>query len=256
MTTVQEMVMDISMDGAQTLPGPGGPLSMTMKTTTVMTQKTGPVKADGGIDAELRYEELRTDVSMNGQPMPTSDAVSQFVGKVVQMIYNRDGQIVDTRFPPDFPATADMVKQIITTVSGSLPVTPMGIGEVVTLPLVLSLPIPLPGASPMNMSGENRLKLVSIDRDANGRSARFESTAEGKMVADVPSPDGKTGASMSFTITGGGTTVMDLDAGFLRSAVSKTTFDGTLTTTPAAGPALMPAMKMHGTMTVTTTGSN
>ena len=81
MTMTQDMDFDISIDGSA-LPG-AGPMKMLMRLTMAMTQKTGPAKGDGTVDAEMTYDQLRTEISMNGQSMPAADANNPLVGKVI-----------------------------------------------------------------------------------------------------------------------------------------------------------------------------
>jgi hypothetical protein len=255
-TMVQEMDMDISIDAVGPVPPAiGGPLRMTMRTTSSMTQKTGAMRPDGSYDAEVRYDEMRSDMTMNGQSVATGAATNQLVGKVITVTYDRSGQLIESKFPPDFPGSAEIVKQLMVSLSGNLPDASMGIGDVASIPLDLTLPIPIPGGSGMKVDGQTEMKLVSIDQDGKGRSARFDSVTYGKMVSSVK-PDGKTSVSIDLTVTGTGATVMDLDAGFIRSAESNTTFDAKMLPSPGSSPAGMPSMIMKGTMKIALTGSN
>ena len=228
---------------------------MTMKTTTSTTLKTGALKPDGSYDAEVRYDEMRSDVTMNGQSVATGAATNQLVGKVTTVTYNRSGQIIDSKFPSDFPGSAETVKQLMVSLSGSLPDAPMSIGDVASIPLDMTLPIPIPGGSGMKLDGQTEMKLVSIDQDGKGRLARFDSVTYGKMVGSMQ-PVGKASVSIDLTVSGTGATVMDLDAGFIRSAESNTTFDAKMLPTPGSTPAGMPSMSMKGTMKIALMGSN
>jgi hypothetical protein len=251
MTMTQEMDFDISFDGAA-LPGVTGPMKMLMRSIVALTQKTGGLKADGSLDSELTYDESRTEISMNGQTMPAA-AADELVGKTVVMTYNRSGEIVDIKGLPAGVLTDDTFKQMMASFYGNLPMAALSVGETTTSPIELALPLPLPGAGPMAMTGETRVKLVSIDKDAQGRSARFESTLDGKMVNEIASPDGKSQATMDFKMDGTGILVMDLEKGVLRSGLSTVTFVGKIGMPGGAAPTGMPSMNMRGTMKVTTT---
>ena len=153
--------------------------------------------------------------------------------------------------------TDEAFKQLMGSFSNNLPATALSVGETTTVPmdLMLPLPLPLPGGAPMKVTGETRLTLVSIDKDAQGRSARFASTADGKMVTEFPSPDGKSKMTLDFRIGGDGTMVMDLDKGVLRSTVSTSTFDGKMDMPAGGVPGGAPALTLHGTMKMTMTSN-
>ena len=253
-TMAQEMDMDISIDATGPVPAGIGPMKMTMRTTATMTQKTGLPKPDGSYDAELRYDDVRSEMAMNGQPM-TTGALDQIIGKAIIVSYNRAGQVIDTNFPPGLPGASEMVKELLRSFSGNLPDTPIGIGEAISIPLDMTLPLPIPGGSGMKLDGQTEMKLVSIDRDGKGRSARFDSVMYGKMTSSLPL-DPKNPMNMDFTLRGSGTTITDLDAGFVRSGESNTMFDAKIVASPGSSPAGMPPMSMKGTMKVTFAGSN
>jgi hypothetical protein len=243
----QEMDFDISFSGPAPAGVPG--LSMQMRLTMTLTQKTGPRKADGTVDAELTYDELRAEMSMNGQTMP-SGATDQLAGKTVTVTYGRDGQIAGVKGLPPGGLSDEAFKQMMGSMLGNLPATPLAVGETATVPLDVALPLPIPGAGPMTMSGDTRITLTSIDKDAKGRSARFDSTVDGKMAGDMASPGGAGTMTLDFTVRGDGTVVIDLDTGLPRSSLSTTTLNGTMGSADAA----LPAMTMRGTITVTMTG--
>ena len=132
---------------------------------------------------------------------------------------------------------------------GNLPPTPIGVGETATAPLDFAVPLPLPGAGPLKVEGETRIRLVAIDKDNQGRSARFDSTMNGTMVSKIPSPDAQGTMTLDFSVEGDGTVVIDLEKGLPRSAVSTSTISGKLGT-PAGGPGMI----LRGTIKVTMTG--
>jgi hypothetical protein len=247
LSMLQEMDFDVSFDGAA--PPGAMPMKMVMRSTMRMTQRIGALKPDGSVDAQLSYDEVRVEMSMNGQTMP-ADAGNALAGKTIGVTYNRNGEIVDVKDVPGLGLTPDAFKQLMGSFMGNLPGTALAIGETTTAPLNMALPIPLPSLGQMNVTGNTTLTLASIDKDAQGRSARFDSVVDGKMVSDLPSPDGQGKASLSFTIGGNGTTVMDLDRGVVRSSLSTSTFDGKVNVAGAVG---LPGMNMRGTIKVTVT---
>jgi len=200
----------------------------------------------------MTYDEMRSETSMNGQPIPAADAANHLVGKTVFITYNRNGEMVDMKGLPAGALTEDMFKQMMASLYGNLPMGTLAVGESLTSPLDFALPLPIPIA-PMKVTGETRLKLVSIDKDTQGRSATFDSTIDGKMASEIPSPDGKGQLGFDFKLDGAGTLVMDLDKGVLRSGLSTSTFVGRMGMPGGAAPAGVPGMNMRGTMKVTTT---
>jgi hypothetical protein len=251
MTMSQDMDFEMSFDGASPVAGLTEPMKMLMRSTIAMTQKSGMQRADGTWDVELTYDKVQSDITMNGQSLAAGATDSQLVGKTIVMTYNRTGEIVDVKGLPAAGLTDDAFKQMIGSLYGNLPVTALSVGETTVAPLDFALPLPVPGAAGMKMIGETKMKLVSIDKDAQGRSARFDSTLNGKVVSEIASPDGTSKVTLDFQMGGEGSTVMDLDKGVVRSSLSTSTFDGRVGTPGGAAPAALPPMKMRGTMKVT-----
>jgi len=249
-TSATEMEFDMSLNGTGAVPGVM-PMKMTMRTMMTMTLKTGALKPDGTLDAELTYDQFRVEMSINGQTMP-ADAGNLFAGRTVVMTYNRNGEIVGVQGLDAAGLTNDAFRQMMGPFFGDLPVSALAVGETTTGPLDFMLPLPLAGAAPMKMVGQTQLKLASIDKDARGRSATFESTMAGNMVTDVASPDGKGKMSFDFSLTGQGTYVLNLETGMVRSNVATSNVNGKLNVT---GNAATPAgMTMRGTVRMTMTG--
>ena len=74
---VQEMDMQMSPDAGA---GPSAvavpAMQMTMKNVVSLRQETGAANQDGTIDAQLVYDEVQTEIALNGQPMPGADATA------------------------------------------------------------------------------------------------------------------------------------------------------------------------------------
>jgi hypothetical protein len=252
LTMTQDMDMDMSFDGAAALPGLA-PMKMATKTTMTMTQKTGALKPDGTMEAEITYDQITTDATVNGQSISTggNDALT---GKTVTVKYNRNGEIVDITGFPDVGLTADSLKQMMSPFQAGLPVAPLAVGEMFSTPVNFSFPLPLAGSSPLNVSGETRTTLVSVDKDAVGRSARLEAVTAGTMTGNIASPDDKNSMRFDLTMSGTATNVLDLDRGVLRSATSSNTMSGKMEMGGAA-PAQMPPMRLQATTKITITSN-
>ena len=246
MSMTQEMDFEISFGSA----APSAPpMNMAMRSMMSLTQKTGPRKADGSIDAEITYDEIRSELSLNGQPAAVPNPNGDLVGKPVVVTYNAGGEVIGVKGLPALPGLSDdSFRQMLVSFSGNLPATALGVGETAKAPLNVNLPLPLPGAVPVTITGETTLKLSSVDRDTRGRTAIFDSTVTGSMSTDVPAPDGKNQMKLNFTMTGDGTTIMDLDRGIPRSNLTATTFAGRAEIPAGAAAAAMPGMNMRGTI--------
>ena len=254
LTMNQNLDMDLSIEGGAGLPGGApGPMKMAMRMSTEMTQKTGTARPDGSYDSELTFGQVQMTLEMNGAPLPTGAPQIQMEGKAVIVTYDANGQIIDVKAPATGNVTADAVRQMLRAFSANVPAATIGVGETVTTPLDFSIPLPIAGGSGMKITGETKMKLASVGTDGGTRVARFESTSDGKISAEQPGPGGPA-MSIDMTVGGGGSTVIDLDKGVMRSGETHTTFNGKLTSSGAGAPA-MPGISMQGTMTVTIAGN-
>jgi hypothetical protein len=261
---VQEMDMQLSPDAGA---GPAAvavpAMQMTMKNVVSMRQETGAANKDGTIDAQMVYDEVRMETAMNGQPMPAADATGAgLVGKKITLTYDNLGNVSKIGIPGDLGSlgpTEAAIRALLESAFNSLPGTPIGVGETTTAPLDMMLPLPIPGAGggAMKLDGQVQLRLVSIDKDASGRTARFEHVMNGKMVQDLslPAQAGPIKISFDFTVSGRGTSLKDLDKGVLRSSDGDTTFNGKMSLSSDAAPQ-MPTMNLQGKMKVTVTSGN
>ena len=246
MTSAMEADIDISIDGAAAPPGVMA-MKMVMRMMAGMTQKTGAAKPDGTLDAEITYDQFRIEMSINGQTMP-ADFDNPLTGKAVVFTYNQMGDIVRVQGMPD-GLPEDMFRQLMGSMFGNLPAAALAVGETTTAPMDFTLPLPVPGAAAMKLTGETRLTLVSVDKDAPGRSATFTSTTAGGIVSDSGSPDGQGKPAFDLDLRGEGAYVINLDTGLLRSNIVTSSVNGKM---KAAGPA-SPGMTMRGTIRLSLT---
>src|SRR5262249_18749052 len=186
MRTVQETDVDISFDSNSSLPAAVMvPVKMAMKTVFGITQKSGAANAEGHIAAEITYEEITSEATMNGQPMPANDQSRSFVGKKVMVTFDKEGNVLDIKVPADVGIPEEAFRQMLKSMYGNLPAVSLGVGETTTVPLDFTLPLPIPGAAPLKMDGDVKHTLASIERDTTGRIAKFDHSIIGKMVTDV-----------------------------------------------------------------------
>jgi len=259
MRAVQDMELDMSFESetpsAAALPEP---VKMMARAVFALTQKVGTPDKEGNVNAEVTYDEVSSEILVNGQPTQIDDKVDKFIGKKIMTTFNSRGEMIDLKIPPDLGLPEESFKQLLKSFYGNLPQTPIGVGEVATAPLDFTVPLPVPGAPPLKIDGQIKSKLVSLEKGATGRTARFDQTMDGKMVSDmeIPGPNGQIKMSLDFKLNGGGGMVMNVDNGVLKSSDSKVTFSGKLKMAGESSAAKLPTINFQGMMKVTVTGSN
>ena len=257
MNLVQETEMEMSFEGNSLPPGVTGPMKMVTKVSIAITQKTGAANEQGDIQAELTYDDVRTDATMNGQPVSGGNAGESFKGKTVAVTFDKLGSVVNVKVPADVGLPEQMFKEMFKSMYGNLPSTSIAVGETATVPLDFAIPIPVPGTGPVKMQGDTKHTLVSIETTPAGRVAKFAHVMDGKMVNDVdmPLPTGKAQMSLDFKMNGGGTMLTNLDKGIVGASETTATFDGTVRISgPNAPP--VPPMSLHGKTKSTMTSAN
>ena len=257
--TVQETDVEISFDGNSSLPAAAMvPVKLATKTVVVIVQRSGPANAEGQIEAEITYEEVSSETTMNGQPMPANNPSGTFIGKKVTVTFDKQGSVLDIKVPADVGIPEESFRQMLKSMYGNLPAVSLSVGDSTTVPLDLTLPLPIPGAAPLKMDGDVIHTLSSIERGTTGRIAKFDHSIVGKMLTDldVTAATGKINMSLDFNIKGNGAMVRDLDQGLVRSSETKATFEGTIKITAAPSTPQMPSMNLHGTTRTTTTSGN
>ena len=259
MRAIQDMELDMSLESetpsAVALPEP---VKMIARAVFAMTQKVGAPDKEGNVSVEVTYDEVSSEMLVNGQPTQIGDKVDKFIGKKIMTTFNSRGEIIDLKIPPDLGLPEESFKQLLKSFYGSLPQTPIGVGEVATAPLDFTVPLPVPGAPPLKIDLQVKSRLVSVENGATGRTAKFDQTMDGKMASDleVPGPNGRIKMSIDFKLNGGGGMVMNVDNGVLKSSDSKVTFGGKLKMAGESDAAKLPTINFQGMMKVTVTGSN
>ena len=125
---------------------------------------------------------------------------------------------------------------------GALPTTPLAIGDTVTVPT--SMGIPLPGLA--EASGGNRIeskvtfKLVAIEREGDDRIAKLEQRTEGTLSG-----------VMNMQMNGTGTLDWNVDKGFVRGGTSDLKLEMNMQVPGGTG-----TMKITGTIRMTLTGAS
>ena len=259
MRAVQDMELNMSFESETPSTGASPePMKMVARAVFALTQKVGAPDKEGNVSAEVTYDEVSSELMMNDQPVQIGDKVDNFIGKEVTVTFNSRGEMIDLKVPPDLGLPEESFKQLLKSVYGNLPQTPLGVGEVATAPLDFTIPLPIPGAPPLKIDGLIKFTLVSVEKEATGRTAKFDQTMDGKVVSEmeIPGPAGQIKMSLDFKLNGGGGMVMNVDKGFLKSSDSKMTFSGKLKMAGESSASKLPTMNFQGAMKVTVTGSN
>jgi hypothetical protein len=259
MRMVQDMYLDMSFEG-ETSSAADLPERMKMMARTVfaLTLKVGAPDKEGNVTSEITYDEVSSEMTMNGQPMELDDASDKFIGKKILTTFNKRGEIIDFKIPFDLGLSEESFKKMLKSLYGDLPQTPIGVGEVATTPLDFTIPLPVPGAPPLKIDGQIKSTLVSVEKVAASRIAKFNQTVEGKMVSDmeVPLPTGKVTMSLDFKLNGGGDLIMNVDKGVLKSSDSKATFGGKLKMAGESSEIKLPTITLQGTIKTTVMGGD
>ena len=139
----------------------------------------------------------------------------------------------------------DAIKQILATAFATVAPMTLSIGESVTVPTALSLPVPGGGAAAMGVAGETRYTLTAITFDGADRIAHLAShmtntIGQGSAAA---SP-----VALSMTTTGDGKTDVNVDRGIVLHTEQQLTIEGSMRA--GTGGQDAPSVHIHGTFAI------
>jgi hypothetical protein len=239
MRVVQETSMDVAPgeragDAGLQIPAMKLGLTMTMLSTTVV----GVADADGRIEARMTYDDARMDMTMNGQPSPMPNTLAQLAGRVFTLVYGADGRMLDMK--GDVPGVAlGALKSVMSGAFGATEPLTLAIGDTVTRPI--SIPLPIPNAGAGGISAQMRFTLNGVGADGADRIAHLGTALTGRMTPPAPATGGGVAAAIEMLIDGTGSMDVNLERGFVSKSEQQMTIDGTIGGSP-------PAMRMHGTL--------
>jgi hypothetical protein len=250
--TVQEMEMDATMEGVPQKPGPVS-MHMVNKTVFGFTEKTGAAGEAGRIDADVTYDTITSDKSLNGKPMPPDNLGAELVGKTITFTFDRDGRVSDVRVPQDIDLSAEMLKQMMNSFQGNLPSVEMAVGDTTSTPFSMPLPIPTPGLSPLNATGEARYRLQALEREGEDLIARLDLTIEAGLVTtlDLPVATSAAKVGIDFKVTGVGGLRLNLTRGIMKTNEQQLTIEGDMKVTPESAETPLQTLRLHGTSKMT-----
>jgi hypothetical protein len=238
---------DINMKPAAATAGsPMGPMHLKAKTTTVVSQKIGTPDDKGIIKVEMTYEDITQEMSLNDQPAPpeAAAAATALKGKTLAMTVNTAGEVVDVTPPPDFPLPAAMMKDMLKQALGLMPRQELTVGQTVTAPFTMAMPLPVPGNDPPQMKGELKSTLTGVTGAAGSEVAALDQNVTAAVDATMPGPGGQGEVAIKMQVTGSGTTDWDVKGAVVKGSKMTTQINGTFTV-PGVG-----AMEMTGTTIV------
>ena len=236
---------DITMKPAEAAAGsPMGPMHLKARTTTVVSQKVGTPDEKGTIKVEMTYEDITQDVRLNDKPAPpeAAEAALKIKGKTLAMTIDANGDMVDVTPPPDFPLPPEMIKDMLKQALGLMPKQDIAVGETVTAPFTMAMPLPMPG-DPPQLKGELKSTLTGVTGAPGSEIAALEQVVSAGVDATMPGPGGGD-VAIKLQVKGNGTTDWDVKGALVKGSKMTTTITGTFTV-PGVG-----AMEMNGTTIV------
>lgn len=243
--TTQTMQMKMVPEGDVPPGFPAEGVRLEQTTVTVMRQDIGLVDNDGRVRHDVTYESMTQTSTMNGKEVPIpSDRLAMLNGKVFSMWIDRNNDVVDVTVPEGVPLTSDQAKQMLSSLFAAVPRQAIRMGETVTRPFTMDLPVP-GGREAPKLTATTRLTLAGVDGAGTDRVASFDVSFDGRLKVDAAA----TGPAMSMTVGGAGTLRTHLLSGFIVASTFEQTIDGTFSAPGGKGP----AFTMRGTVLIRTT---
>jgi hypothetical protein len=237
---------DLNMKPAQAAAGsPMGPMHLKATTTTVVGQKVGTPDEKGALKVDMTYEDISQTVSVNDQPAPpeAAEAANRIKGKTLSMTLDANGEVIDVVSPPDFPMPAEMMRDMLRQALGLMARQEMSVGETVSAPFAMAMPLPMPG-DPPQIKGELKSTLTGVTGPAGGETAALEQVVTAGVDSTMPGPGGSGDITIKMQVTGRGTSDWDVKGALVKASRMTTNISGTFTI-PGVG-----AMELTGTTIV------
>jgi hypothetical protein len=245
----QDMEMTTDSVERPDAPSPMPPMAMVMHFAMDTTSTIGPTDDQGHYTARMTIDQLSVSSTMNGKPMPLPATLGDSVEKPVMTVsYDDQGKMTDIAMDGGPAGVTDALKQLITRASATLAPMTLSVGETVTVPVALNLPIPggpMPGAvapAGMGMSGETQYTLTAVTFDGADRIAHLTLRVSNRMTPAASA--GATPMAFAMTVTGDGKMDVNVDRGIILHSEQRATMETSMQP-PAVGSA-MPEMRMHG----------
>ena len=237
---------DFEMKPTEAVAGsPLGPMHLKAKTTTVVVQSVGAPDAKGVLQVDMTYEDITQNVTLNDQPAPpeAAEATAKIKGKTLSMTIDPNGEVVDVTPPPDFPMPAAIMRDMLKQALGLMARQELAVGETVSAPFAMAMPIPMPG-DPPQLKGELKNTLTGVSGAAGSEIAALEQVVTAAVDSTTAGPGGSGDMTIKMQVTGKGTSDWDVKGGLVKASKMTTNITGTLTV-PGVG-----ALAVNGTTIV------
>lgn len=236
--TTQTLVMTMTPEGT---PPPGFPaegLNLEQETVTVMRQDVGLADDKGRVRHDMTYESMTQTSRLNGKELALPGGRADiFNGKTLTLWIDAAGEIADVGLPDGFPLSADQVRAMLAPMVSAVPRQPLKIGQAVTKPFSMNIPVPA-GGTPPTITATTTTTLRAIEGVGTDRVAAFDVAVSGKLDTEA----GGNAPQLSMTIDGTGTMRQHIASGLLVEQSTDQTIDGQFSL-PAPG---APKMTMKG----------
>ena len=236
---------DLTMKPSEAAAGASMPeMHLLAKTSTVVSQKVGTPDEKGALQVDMTYEEITQDMSLNGKPAPpeAAEAALKIKGKTLSMSLDANGELLGVTPPPDFPMAPEMIKEMLKQALGLMPRQELAVGETVTSPFAMNMPLPMPGEAPQ-LKGELKSTLTGLSGAPGNEIAALQQVVTAAVDTTIAGPGGNQ-IAIKMTVTGNGTADWDVKASLVKASKMTTKIIGTLTL-PGAG-----ALELNGTTMV------
>ena len=215
-------------------------MAMAMTSSFDYTMTVGQPNEQGRYEARIVCDSADATMTLNGQAMPIP--LSQTAGAVFTIVYDADGRSVDIAGGSEAGATWS-VRQFLQGVLGESTTLTLAVGETVTRPMTLSIPIPGPASLSSDVTVAAAYTLQSVTSVGGARIAHLTTSSAATFT---PKSAGASPVTMGMKMSGEGTADMNLDLGLSTASVQVMTIDGVMTP-GSSGPALS-SIRMRGTV--------
>jgi hypothetical protein len=234
------MTQNMSFDAASGAL-PSGTMKIEGVTAFQGTQRVGAPDAQGRITTEFSIDSMTIAMTLNGSPLP-SPPLDSLKGKSFTVVYDATGKVEEVKASGETGAAMNSVKSMMGQLAGNLPNATLGIGDSISVPVSLSIPVPglSSGGEPINLEGSNTFKLVATGRDGSDRLATLELRTEAGMSGNL-----------SLHMSGTGSMQWNVDKGFIKAGSNDLKLDLTMTMPGGTG-----TMNLNGTIHMVITGES
>ncbi len=241
----QQLAVDVTPEATGDVSFPSA--TMTGKSIIAATFAAGEADEQGQYTVRVTYDEFTAELIVNGRPTPA--ASDQLAGKTFELTYAADGTIVDVKGPAGTRTSMDGMKHAVEQLAGQFAGVRIALGETVTLPIDMPLPIPISQAGGLGLSGETTITLVSLESDGVGRIASCDNAVRVTMKREIQHPAERAGdVGIDVKMSGKGTTKIDVDRHVLRNNDATIAIDGVISL-PIRGDATPSRLVLRGSIT-------